>query len=133
MSDPQGTLSFEPADGAGGKRKVTAQVMRDGIVTDEVPIGSYKAPKPKGPGPVKKLRGTRDGSTLTVTFRPHKDADRTAIKVKAKGGTEIAEMVEGDVGEASLSGLRWAPKLKVSVYSFSADGTAGKKSKITVR
>ncbi|HYH62165.1 MAG TPA: hypothetical protein VD766_09895, partial [Solirubrobacterales bacterium] len=82
---------------------------------------------------VKKLRGKREGSTLTVTFRPHKDADRTAIKVKGKGGTAIAELVDGEEREASLSGLRWAPKLRVTVYSIAADGTAGKKETISVR
>ena len=133
VDDEKGTLRFKPAGGAGGKREVTAQIMRDGLVTDEVSIGSYKAPKPKGPKPVKKLRGKRSGSTLEVTFRPAKDADRTAVKVTAKGGTKIAEMVDGDAREATLSGLRWAKKLKVTVYSIDEDGQAGKKSAITVR
>ena len=125
VDKPRGTLRFKPATGAGGKRKVVALVMRDGLITDTVPIGTYKAPPPPRPKPVSKLRAKRRGSNLTVTFRPSRGADSTAVKVKGSGGTEIARLVSGKAKKARFDGVRWAKKLKITVYSISKDGRAG--------
>lgn len=130
---PRGTLRFKPTRGAGGKRKVEALITRDGLITDRVPIGSYKAPPPPRPGPVKKLRARKSGTALTVTFVPSKAADRTSVRVRGSGGAELAASAAGRKGKVTLRGLRWQKRIKVTVQSSTKEGRSGPKRSLTVR
>jgi len=129
----RGTLKFKPTAGAGGKRRVEALITHEGLVTDRVPIGSYKAPPPPRPGGVKKLRGKLSGSTLKVTFKPSKVADSTFVRVDGKGGADLARMVSGKARKATFGGLRWQRKLRVTVQSSTAEGRSGPKRTLVVK
>lgn len=128
----RGTIRFKPAKGPGGKRKVVALISRDGLITDRKQIGSYKAPSPPRPGPVKRLRARRSGSKLTVSFRPSPSATRTTVHVTGKHGVALAKLVGGHGKKATFGGVRWVSRLKVAVRSFSRDGRAGPTRKVVV-
>lgn len=130
---PKGTLRFKPTRGAGGNRKVEALITRDGLITDRVGIGSYKAPPPPRPGPVKKLRARRSGTAVTVQFVPSKVADTTSIRARGSDGAELAASVTGRKRKVQLKGLRWQKRVKVTVQSATDEGRSGPKRSLTVR
>ncbi len=129
----KGTLKFKPAPGAGGKRQVTALIMRDGLVTDKRVVGSYKAPPPKRPARVKKLKARKHGSSLVVSFRRPKPVARTQVLVSGRHGTHLAKLLEGRKHKARFGGLRWEKRLTVKVRSYSDEGRAGPVKKLTLR
>lgn len=128
----RGSLRFKPSRGPGGKRKVVALTTRDGLITDRKQIGSYRAPNPPRPGPVGRLRARRSGSKVTVTFRPKGAVAQSTVHVRGKRGTELARLVKGRKGKVRFSGVRWDPRLKVTVRSYARDGRAGPSRKVTV-
>ncbi len=106
----RGTLRFKPAGGAGGKRKVIAQVERDGLITDQFPIGTYRAPNPPKPGPVDRVRAKRGKRTLAVSFRPANGSARTQVTIKGSGGERLAAFATGRQKRVRFDGLKWAKR-----------------------
>jgi hypothetical protein len=129
----RGTLRFKPAGGAGGKRKVIAQVERDGLITDQFPIGTYRAPNPPKPGPVDRLRAKRGKRTLAVSFRPANGSARTQVTIKGSGGERLAAFATGRQKRVRFDGLKWAKRLVVKVRGVSEDGRRGPVSRLRVR
>ncbi len=129
----KGKLSFKPAPGPGGKRRITALIMRDGLVTDKKVVGSYKAPGPKRPGRVKGLKLHKHGSSLVVSFHKAKRAARTEILVSGHHGADLAELLPGRKHKARFGALRWEKRLTVKVRAFSSAGRAGPVAKRVLR
>ena len=80
-----------------------------------------------------KLRARKRASSLTVSFRPAKGADRTEVLVRGKNGTELADLLGGRAREATFGGVRWERRLEVTVRAYSDDGRAGPGRRIAVR
>ena len=57
-----GAIAFTPAGGAGDRREIVAIVEQDGMVTDQLVVGHYRAPKAFRPGLVKGVKTTKRGS-----------------------------------------------------------------------
>ena len=133
VDNAKGTLKFKPAPGQGGKRQVVALVEQNGLITNEVPIGSYKAPPPPKPAKVGKLRARKAGDKLTVTFRPPKRAVRTEVVVTGKGGTRLAQVAMGKQKKLVFDNVKWETKFKVNARGVGDDGRVGPVSRLRLR
>lgn len=129
----KGTLRFKPAPGPGGKRKVVALVEQNGLITDEVAVGTYKAPSPPRPAKVRNLRARKAGSTLVVTFRPPRGAVRTEVVVTGKRGTRLAQLTMGREHKLVFANVKWETKFKVKARGVGDDGRRGPVSQLRVR
>ena len=133
VDDSRGTFKFKPAPGPGGKRRVIAQVERDGLIMDQVPLGSYTAPGPPKPGKVRGLRAKRRGSSLEVSFKTPAHSDRTEVTLKGSGGIRMAQVALGKQRRVTFDALKWAKRLKVRARGVSEQGVGGPASRLTVR
>ncbi len=129
----QGTLHFKPAGGAGGKRRVVALVERDGLIMDQVPVGTYQAPPPPRPAKVGSLHAKQHGSVLTVTFHPPHGSVRTEVTVKGAQGTHLAAIAEGHTHKLTFSNVKWETKFKITARGVGDDGRAGPVSKLKLK
>jgi hypothetical protein len=128
-----GTLHFKPAGGAGGKRRVVALVERDGLITDQVAIGTYQAPPPPRPAKVGGLHAKQHGSALTVTFHPPHGAVRTEVTVTGAQGTHLAAVAEGHTNKLNFGNVKWETKFKITARGVGDDGRAGPVSKLKLK
>ncbi len=133
VDNAKGTLKFKPSPGAGGDRRVVALIEQNGLITNEVPVGSYKAPPPPKPAKVDRLRARKAGDRLTVTFKPPKRAVRTEVVVTGKNGTRLAQLATGKQKKLVFANVKWETKFKVKARGVGDDGRRGKTSKISVR
>jgi hypothetical protein len=133
VDQAQGTLHFKPAGGAGGKRRVVALVERDGLITDQVAIGTYQAPPPPRPAKVGGLHAKQHGSALTVTFHPPHGAVRTEVTVDGAQGTHLAALAEGNTHKLTFGNVKWETKFKITARGVGDDGRAGPVSKLKLK
>ena len=115
----RGTLRFRPADAAGGRRTVVALVQREGLVTDTIRVGTYTAPGPERPGKVRRLRGTRKGNSLVVSWAPARGAARYAVTVKGAKGTRLGHLVPRGTRRVAFGAVRREERVTVRVRALS--------------
>jgi hypothetical protein len=85
----RGRVSFRPADGPGGKRKIVALVEQNGLPRTKLTAGSYVAPPRPRPGRPRKARIVRRGSRLVVSWRAPVPGFRHAVSVDLSDGRNI--------------------------------------------
>ncbi|HKE79511.1 MAG TPA: hypothetical protein VKB54_09395 [Solirubrobacteraceae bacterium] len=78
----EGTLRFTPAPAGGRSRQVVALVTRNGLPVTRVVVARYRAPAPRPPRAVRRLRIARRGSTFAVSWRGEPGVEyRAAVHV----------------------------------------------------
>ena len=88
-SSPRGRITFRPADGPGGRRKIMALVEQNGLPRKTLTAGSYIAPPRPRPGRPRKARIVRRGSRLVVSWRAPVPGFRHAVAVDVSDGRSI--------------------------------------------
>ncbi len=119
----RGTLRFAPADGAAGKRSIVAIVEQNGLPRRELVVASYVAPANRRAGRPGRVRVTRKGSGLKVTWRKAaratsyvativlKDGRRQARIVPARTRSVTFARVSNNVGgKVTVAGRRLGPR-----------------------
>jgi hypothetical protein len=64
-----GRLTFAPARGGAGKRRIVAIVEQDGRPREEITVATYVAPKDRLPGAPRLLRARRQGASVMVRWQ----------------------------------------------------------------
>jgi hypothetical protein len=132
VTKSRGTLSFTPEDARGSKRTVVALVEQDGIVTDEVRVGSFTAPAPAKPGAPARLKATRKGSRVSVTWRPGSGAKQQMVRLRGKH-TTLARLVSGKTRKLTFTAVRRDETVTIEVRGVSAKQRLGAVRKLRVR
>ena len=82
----RGKLSFTPAPGPGGRRKIIALVSLSGAPKPEMVVGGYTAPSPPTAGAVHHLSLQRRGNTLRVSWQAATNASSYLATVTLSDG-----------------------------------------------
>ncbi|MBO9531505.1 MAG: PKD domain-containing protein [Solirubrobacteraceae bacterium] len=117
-----GALTFTPAGGAGEKREIVAIVEQDGMVTDQLVVGHYRAPKVFRPGLVKGVKTSRRGTRLAVSWKAAAGAERYVVTLTLSDGRRVVRQV----ANRSLTLRTTARAKRVSVRAVTADGMLGR-------
>ncbi len=72
-----------------GKRQLVALVEQDGVLREEIDLGSYRAPKAERPKPVKGLKVTKGGAR----WKRLRGAAAYTVAVKLPAGRTVVEQV----------------------------------------
>jgi hypothetical protein len=117
-----GAITFNPAGGAGEKREIVAIVEQDGMVTDQLVVGHYRAPKVFRPGLVKGVKTTKRGTRLAVSWKPAAGAERYVVTLTLTDGRRLVR----HVAHRSLTLRTTARAKRVTVRAITADGMLGR-------
>ena len=120
----KGKLSFTPGPGPGGRRQILALLMQDGVVKEQVTVGSYTAPSPPRLGLAAGLRARQSGTSVVVTWRPGAAAAAQRLTAAVPGGPLVARILSGKAGRATIPGID-GRKMRVSVIAVDRNGHAG--------
>lgn len=112
-----GVLRWTPAEGGAGKRQLVALVEQDGVLREEIDLGSYQAPKTARPARVKGLKVTARGAKWTRL----KGAAAYTTVVNLPGGRTVVR----NVAKPKLA-VRAASR--VTVRAISPSGITGPRT-----
>ncbi|MDQ3933371.1 MAG: hypothetical protein M3340_01925 [Actinomycetota bacterium] len=115
----RGTVSFTPVDARGRKRTVVALIEKDGIVTDEVRVGSFTAPAPARPGAPSRLKASRKVNRVTVSWRPGKGAKSQIVRLRGRH-TNLARLVSSKTRRMVFTAVRRDERVTIEVRGVSA-------------
>ena len=133
-TEPRGTIRFRPAPAAGGERLVRALVLdADGLVLDEVVLGAYTAPEPRGPGRVGRVRGVLKGSALRLRLPDVARATRLDVQARGDAGDRAGVSVPDGTRKVTLGGFAWDRVVTVTVRAHDAQGRASTVRTVVVR
>jgi hypothetical protein len=128
----KGTLRFTPADARGSTRTVLALIEQDGIVTREVRLGSFAAPPPPRPAAPSRLRVTRKGTRVTVSWRPGSGSKQQIVRLRGKH-TSLARYVGGNARKLVFTAVRRDEAVTVEIRGVSSKQRLGRSSKVRAR
>ena len=128
-ADGRGTLKFNPAVGAPGKRKLQAVVYAaDGFLAARLELGTYTAPAPERPAKAKKLtrqalrQATR--AALEVARRTRQQVD-----IRSAAGLNMTRTVKRSTTSIELPAK--GTKLTVTITGSTKSGLAGPAARFT--
>jgi hypothetical protein len=119
-----GRLTFTPGPGPGGRRDIVALLMQDGIVHQDVVVGSYVAPPPPRVGRASGLRVRRAGTGVVVTWRAGQAAAAQRLVAQVPGGPLVTRILSGTAHSATVPGID-GRIVRVSVTALGSNGRAG--------
>jgi hypothetical protein len=131
VTKARGTLRFTAADAKGGRRTVYALVEHAGIASAQQKVGSYVAPGPVRPGPVRALRARRRGTSVIVTWRPAARSARSIVRLRGRD-TRLGRLVGGKVRRVGFAGVRRGERVTVTVQGVSRKLRTGPMSSRTL-
>ena len=121
----RGKVSFAPADGPAGTRRIVALITQDGLPRPRVVLASYRAPGPLRAGRVPKLRVSIRGHTLRISFGPASNAASYRIRISSTDGKHRLLLASATHRLVSLSGLGPGAAATATVTAIAADGGSG--------
>jgi uncharacterized delta-60 repeat protein len=130
--DGEGTLPFQPGEGAAGRRDVQAIITgADGFAHGRVKLGTYRAPGPPRPARAKRFALHRSGRAVILTWARDRVARTTQVDVRTSTGMNITRIVR----RASLRLPAPAPgtTLRVTLVGTSRTGVSGPAARFTRR
>jgi hypothetical protein len=129
----KGTMRFAPADVRGRRRTVWVQIQRNGFVSDERRIASFRAPPPTKPGRPRRLRARRKGNAVVVRWRPAKGAQRQVVRLRGRHGTSLARLTGRRGRKVRFARVRRDERLTVTVVGISKKSRRGPVARKKVR
>ena len=132
-SKAKGTMRFAPADVRGRRRTVLVETQRDGFVSDERRIGSFRAPPPIRPGRARRVRAARKGNSVVVRWRPAKGAQRQVVRLRGRHGTSLARMTGRRARKVRFVRVRRDERLTITVAGISKKLRRGPAAKRKLR
>jgi hypothetical protein len=121
----KGRIRFTPASGPKGRRSIVALVESYGTPRAQLNVASYTAPPPARPATPKRLKVTRKGTKLLVSWQRVTGASRYRVIVKLTDGRSLLLLPGGKQTSATVPDVGAQLGATASVRAERADGTAG--------
>ena len=130
-SAAHGSVTFTPADGPAGTRKITAVVNGDGAPRKKLVLSSYNAPAPVAPGVPRGVRAVRHGRTLVVSWNAVQSAQAYDVRVRTNDRRHLGYAVT----KRSVSVPLFLPRTSatVMVTAITRDGRRGRPAVVVVK
>ena len=125
----KGTLRFTPTHARGARRTVIALTEKDGIVVDEVKVGTFTAPAPPKPAAPARLRAQRKDNRVTVTWKFGKGARQQIVRLRGKH-MNLARLVSGRARKVVFTAVRRDEPVTIEVRGRSHDLREGPARKV---
>ena len=124
-----GTVTFTPAVGPGGKRRIIAEIEVDGLPAGEQTVATFKATTPKA-GPVRRVRSRRRAKgRLAVTWRRARNATRYKVVASLANGVQRTAFLPAKRRRTVLRGVPATLGGTVRVAAIGPLGDWGKPGK----
>ena len=129
-SAAHGSVTFTPADGPAGMRKITAVVNGDGAPRKKLAVTTYSAPAPVAPGVPRGVRAVRRGRTLVVSWNAVQSAQAYDVRVR----TNDRRHLDYAVTKRGASVPQFLPRTSatVTVTAVTRNGRRGRPALIVV-
>jgi len=121
----RGRLRFTPARGSAGVRRVQALVSQDGRPRAKITVASFRAASALAPATPRKLKLTRKGTRVTVSWTAPRAGFRHAVHVTLPDGTQTVRIVPAKQRSLVLTGIATTVAVKVSVRGLTAGNAKG--------
>jgi hypothetical protein len=126
-ADGAGTLKFQPAGGAPGKREIQGVVYAaDGYLTSRLTLGSYTAPAPQRPARASKLTVRRVGKKLVLRWKGRPAAYTQQVDIRSATGLNLTRTVRRSTTSIALPAAK--TKLVVAVTGRRGPGSPGRRA-----
>lgn len=119
------TVHFTPTQGAGGVRKIEADVQREGLPLPPVVVARYRAPALRLPSRPRKVQLQRSRSTVTVRWSPSRGAAQYSVFTATSLGAQHLFTLPAKCRGVRLLGIPHGAGLKARVEGVRFDGIAG--------
>jgi hypothetical protein len=129
----RGAVHFRPADGPAGRRKIIAMIEQNGVPRTNVTAGSYRAPGMLKPGKPRKLKITRRGSRLVVSWIPNPARFRHAVYLRLTDKRQLVQVVSASRRSFTLKGVRSNVGAKVTVMGLTAANGKGPSARASIK
>jgi hypothetical protein len=121
----RGRLTFMPAPGPSGRRKIVALIALSGVQSRELVVGSYTARVPVLPGAPRRLRVSRRGRVVIATWRPAARAAAYAAIVRLSDGRRLGFSLGARQRRITIPTLIGGLGASVTVIAVGGDGRTG--------
>jgi len=137
----RGELRFTSAAGRAESRKIVAVVEQDGMLREEIPVVTYKAPATGRPTKVGRIVARRKGKTLTIRWLRSGGARRYTVTARLSDGRVVRKVQRGrsltlrrvsakTTGRISVAGVNEVSQSgKPVTYRLKAARTKAKKKR----
>jgi len=126
-----GTLRFEPVAGSGGSRQIIASVQQNDFPRAQVTVVRYIAPPPARSGKPRRLKITRQGSRVTVSWGATPLAHRYEVTVTVgRSETGLRIRVKANRRRLTFIGTSSTATVLASVQAFTAEGVGGPVARV---
>jgi len=131
----RGTIPFRPSDSLSRPRAIIALVAQDGRPRTDIVAGHFTAPTPRPlPAPAR-LRISRNGTNVTVSWGPVADANAYALLVHLEDGREqflVTTAAQRKVTIHSVLSII-SGRFEVAAYADAAHHHLGRLARATLR
>ncbi len=119
-----GQLDFKAADGPGGKRDIEAHLTVDGVPTDSLIVGGYRAPGPIKPAKPQGVKVRRAAGKAIVSWHRASGAKRYLVEASMRDGRRLALTTART--KITLQDVPGIDSAKIKVAGLKTDNTPGK-------
>jgi hypothetical protein len=121
----RGSVTFTPAQGSAGIRKVQALVTQDGRPRAKLNVGSFRASSALKPATPKKLKLIRKGTKVTISWTAPRAGFRHAVHITLSDGRQLLRIISAKQHSTVLTGIAKTLTMKVSVRGLTAGNAKG--------
>jgi hypothetical protein len=120
-----GKVRFTPQTGPAGRRTIVAIVEQYGLPRKVITVASFHTPGPPKPGKVTKLKLTRKGTSIVVSWKTPRSAYRHAVYADLTDGRKLLLIVAARTTSATLTAIAKTIDATVRVTGLTATGGKG--------
>jgi hypothetical protein len=121
----RGRVTFTPASGSAGIRKVEALVTQNGRPRAKLKVASFRAASTLKPAKPRKLKLTRKGTRVTISWSAPRAGFRHAVHITLADGRQLLNIVAAKGHSTVLTDIPPTLTMTVSVRGLTAGNAKG--------
>jgi hypothetical protein len=128
-----GRVTFAPARGSTGVRKVIALVSQHGRPRATLTVASFRATAALTPAKPKALVITRSGTTVKVSWKAPRSGFRSAVHLVLGDGREFLQVISAKAHSTTLTGVTAPTSVRVNVQGLTPGNAKGPIATATLK
>lgn len=132
-SAARGRVTFTPARGSAGVRKVVASVQQGGRPRATLTVASFRAAAAATPARPRALKLTRTGTKVAVRWRAPRAGFRHAVHITLPDGRQLVRIIPAKAHTTVLTGIAATAAVKVTVRGLTPGNAKGPLASATLK